>query len=223
MTAASETYSPYGCRPTRRIFWGAIIAGALLALVTLFTLSVLGAAIGLTVLNPTDQNSAQGVGIGATIWWIVTAIIALFFGGWAAARLSGIWGSGCLQGLTTWALTLVIIGWMLTSAAGKVMGGALSTLQSAVQSGAAANEGAIQAIQQKLEQLAGKARQEAEQTTPEKKEQAAQKATDVSAAAAWGSFVMLILCAIAAAIGGSVGAHCNKRHDEEAHGTTVRT
>lgn len=235
--ATTETYAAYEREPgVKRICWGAIIAGAILALVTLFTLSVLGTAIGLTVLDPGQgDEQAKGLGIGATVWWVVCSVIAVFIGGWAAAKLSAVWTqtNGILHGIITWALTLVILAWLLTSTAGAIMGGALSTLQSGMEAGAqAADQGAFQQLQQKVQELTQQKQQEEQQETPQeqqqeeqKKEETAEKAVTAGAAAAWGSFVMLLLGAIAGAIGGCVGAKCNKKQIEDlsGRGTTVRT
>lgn len=201
----------------KRISWGAIIAGAILALVIFFMLSVLGAAIGLTVLDPSKREPAEGLGIGALVWWLLCTIISIFIGGCTAAKLSAVWTqcNGILHGIVTWALIIVIMAWLVTSTAGAVMGGALSTLQAGMQAGAQAadeaDQGALQQLQEKAKELAGQAQQEAEQQTEEEKEQAAEKAANVSAAALWGTFIMLLIGLVSGAIGGSVGAHCNKR------------
>lgn len=201
----------------KRICWGAIIAGALLALVLFFMLSVLGAAIGLTVLDPSKREPAEGLGIGALVWWLLCTVISIFIGGCTAAKLSAVWmkGNGMLHGIVTWALITVIMAWLVTSTAGAVMGGALSTLQAGMQAGAQAadeaDQGTIQQLQQKAKELAGQAQQEAEQTTEQEKEQVAEKAANVSAAALWGTFIMLLIGLIAGALGGITGAACNKK------------
>lgn len=215
--------APYEREPgIKRISWGAIFAGTLLALVILFTLSVLGAAIGLTVLDPTESDPAQGFGIGATVWWAISAIIALFFGGWAAAKLSAVWtqSNGILHGITTWALSLVVVGWLLTSTAGAIMGGTLTTLRTGLMAGAQAANGqtdgdGMQELKQKVDELAQKFEQKQDQLTEEEMEQAAEKTVETSAAAAWASFIMLALGLASGAIGGSVGAHGNKKQIEK--------
>lgn len=228
MAIAAETYTN---EPViRKVSWGAIFAGTLLGLVVLFTLSILGVAIGLTVLDPTERDPAAGLDIGATIWWIICSVLSLFLAGWAAARLSAAWvkTSGLLHGLVTWALSLLVLAWLLTSAAGAVMGGAFNLLQTGLRTGAqAAPQGAMQDIQQKLESATQEAQemieQQQQQTSEEDVEQAAKKAVDTGAAAAWWSFLMLLIGAAAAGIGGLIGSACNKHITDKYSSTTITT
>jgi hypothetical protein len=65
-----------------RISWGAIFAGTLVAFVAQILFTLLGLATGLTVVEPmTGQAPWEGIGIGAGIWWVVTALISLFLDG----------------------------------------------------------------------------------------------------------------------------------------------
>ncbi|RYY08132.1 MAG: hypothetical protein EOO36_24060, partial [Cytophagaceae bacterium] len=61
-----------GLLPARkRISWGAIFAGTVLAIVLQLALSLLGLGIGLGTIDPlTEQNPMAGIGTGAAIWWI---------------------------------------------------------------------------------------------------------------------------------------------------------
>ncbi len=127
----------------KRVSWGAIIAGTILALVIQVTLAMLGLAIGLAVVDPGQGNVQwDDVGIGAVIWWVVTSLIAVFIGGWTAGRMAGLTKrlDGGLHGLVTWALTTVLTIWLLGSAVGGLIGGAWSAATSAVSgvAGAAA-------------------------------------------------------------------------------------
>jgi hypothetical protein len=69
-----------------RVSWGAISAGAMVALAVYFFLTLLGLAIGLEVASrrPVDQ----GLGIGAAIYSIFTLLLSMFLGGWATSRLA---------------------------------------------------------------------------------------------------------------------------------------
>jgi len=69
-----------------RVSWGAISAGAMVALAVYFFLTLLGLAIGLEVASrrPVDQ----GLGIGAAIYSIITLFLSMFLGGWATSRLA---------------------------------------------------------------------------------------------------------------------------------------
>src|SRR5262249_5465504 len=68
-----------------RVSWGAILAGAMVALSVFYLLSLLGAAIGISM---TGTNLQQRLGGGAVVWATVTVLIALFLGGWVASQLA---------------------------------------------------------------------------------------------------------------------------------------
>ncbi len=78
--------------PFRRISWGGIFAGLFLVLSIQLLLSMLGFGIGLSIVEPGQGGvpNAGAIGIGAAVWWVVTYIIALVVGSYAAARLAGV-------------------------------------------------------------------------------------------------------------------------------------
>jgi hypothetical protein len=120
----------------KRISWPAIIAGAVIALAIQVLLAMLGTGIGASTVDPLangDSPSAGAFGIGAAIWWGVSSLIALFFGGWMAGRLSGMPRSadGGLHGLLTWAVSLLATVYLVSSAASSVMSGAAGILGTA--------------------------------------------------------------------------------------------
>ncbi|MDB6109713.1 MAG: hypothetical protein JWR69_1463 [Pedosphaera sp.] len=120
----------------RRISWAAIFAGLIITLVVELVLSVLGIAIGATAINPltADQGSAQGIGIGAGIWFLVTSLVALFLGGWVAGRVSGFarGGEGTLHGLVTWGAATLLTVYLLSTAVGGMLSGTAGLLKSAM-------------------------------------------------------------------------------------------
>ena len=80
-TLSAPHYAPpveTGLLPAlKRISWGAIFAGTVLAIVLQLALSLLGLGIGLGTIDPlTEQNPMSGIGTGAAIWWIVTMSLA---------------------------------------------------------------------------------------------------------------------------------------------------
>ena len=127
---------------TKRISWGAILAGAVLALVIQLALSLLGLGIGLGTIDPlTEQNPMAGIGIGAGIWWVVSMLISLYLGATVASRLAGMPRptDGMLHGLLTWSVVTLLTFYLLTTAVGRIIGGvtgvagrALSGMGSAV-------------------------------------------------------------------------------------------
>src|ERR671914_3154546 len=119
-----------------RISWGAIFAGTVVAFVAQILFTLLGLAIGLTIAEPmTGQAPWEGVGIGAGIWWVVTALISLFLGGWAAGRLSGmpLRQDAMLHGVVVWGLITFISVFFAISGVGAVASGPISTIQQAMR------------------------------------------------------------------------------------------
>jgi hypothetical protein len=120
-----------GAATITRISWGAIFAGTVVALVAQLLLTMLGLAIGLTIIEPpSGQTPWQGVGIGAGIWWMVSALISLFLGGWTVGRLAGmpLRQDAILHGIIVWGLITLISFYLVITGAGAVIGGALNVV-----------------------------------------------------------------------------------------------
>jgi hypothetical protein len=124
----------------KRISWGAIFAGVIIAMAVQFLLSLLGTGIGMSTVDPApgDTPSAGAFGLGAGIWWTVSSLIALFIGGWAAGHLAGnpLKKDGALHGFLTWALSTLVILYLISSAVGTVIGGAFNMLGTTVTAAA---------------------------------------------------------------------------------------
>jgi hypothetical protein len=119
-----------------RISWDAIFAGTVVAFVAQILFTLLGLAIGLTVVEPmTAQTPWEGIGIGAGIWWVVTALISLFLGGWTAGRLSGmpLRQDAMLHGVVVWGLVTFVSVFFAVSGAGAVASGPIGMIQQAMQ------------------------------------------------------------------------------------------
>lgn len=136
-----ESVASIDYRPVivKRASWGAIVAGLVCAMAIQTLLYLLGAAIGLSVISPAraNTNTLQGLGIGAGIWMILSAIIGLFAGGWVAGRLAGIPRSldATLHGVAVWATGLVLSALLAVAFSGAALGGALSSLGFGADSG----------------------------------------------------------------------------------------
>ena len=127
------------------ISWGAIFAGVVFVLAISWLLYLLGAALGLTVVNPVEvPEVGEKLGRGAAIWILVTSLIAFFLGGLFAARIAGIIDKteGMLHGLAVWGLSTLLA--LLLGAAG--ISTLLQTGQSLVKGGAALGTMAAGAI-----------------------------------------------------------------------------
>lgn len=143
----------------RRISWGAVLAGALIAIVLQLALSLLGLGIGLGTIDPLqEQNPVAGIGMGAAIWWLLTMLGSLYLGATVASRLAGIprRTDGLLHGLLTWSVVTLATFYLLTTAVGSLIGGvtgvagrALSGVGSGI---AAVAPGAGKAIQGELKE-----------------------------------------------------------------------
>ncbi|WOS65809.1 hypothetical protein [Sinorhizobium fredii] len=116
--------------------WAAVLAGVALALALQFLLNLLCVGIGAAAFDP-GSGDTPGPGtfsIASGIWFAVSGIVSSFAGGYLASRLSGGRGTttGACHGLTSWAVTTLIVVYLLTTSAGALLGGALSGLSSVV-------------------------------------------------------------------------------------------
>jgi hypothetical protein len=116
--------------------WGAIFAGAVTALVTQVIVNLVGVGVGLASVGTAtaDNPSAATVSLGAGLWFVASGIVASLAGGLIAGRLSGkpLPGAAGLHGLVSWALTTLVVLYLLTSAASGLVGGTLSTVSGAL-------------------------------------------------------------------------------------------
>jgi hypothetical protein len=144
---------------------------------------MLGIGIGASTIDPTaDVPSGSSLGIGAGLWWAISALIAVFVGSYVAGRLAGSPDrmDGMLHGLVTWALSTLVVFWMLTTTLSTLVGGAFNVVGSALQtaaqgavSGAAAGAATqaaepgdpVARIERQIEQLLTRVAPQAEQTT----------------------------------------------------------
>lgn len=105
-----------------RIQWGPIFGGIVAALASFLLLTLLGFALGASVLEPRD--STQEISTWAAIWGAFSIIVAFFIGGWIAARTAAIAGdfAGLMQGMATGAAGLLFIIWLSASGLGNLFG-----------------------------------------------------------------------------------------------------
>lgn len=111
----------------RRISWGSVFAGLIVAIMVSLVLALLGMAIGLGTVDPQQEaNPFSGLGLGAAIWWVASSLIALFLGGWVAARMAGVprGFDGAVHGVLTWGLATLVTFFLIGSALGRIIGGA---------------------------------------------------------------------------------------------------
>ena len=109
-----------------RISWGAVIAGAVVAVATTLLLSLLGAAMGAGSIHALDTTSTDlaNYGTGAAIWEIINLALSMAFGGYVAARLSGTHShlDAELHGVTMWGVAVLLGSVLLAHAVSGLIG-----------------------------------------------------------------------------------------------------
>lgn len=175
-----------------RVQVGPVIAGILTTITVLLILTVLGLAIGASALEPRDVG--QKMGTAAAIWGIVSAIVALFLGGWVAAKTAAVAGSGSglLNGLMVGCAILVILLWLTVSGVAGLLGAVGS------------NIGDITNVLKSQGTSVQQAQQQAQHVN-------AKQAFDAAKDSAWITLAGIVIGLIAAAVGGWVGH--NERYD----------
>jgi hypothetical protein len=144
-----------------KLSWGALFGGVFVTLGVWVLLTVLGLAIGLSSIDPSDPHTLKSAGIGAGIWSAIVPILSLFCGGLVASRTAGIVdrSTGSMHGFVLWGFTIIAsvamtgmivrglvgvvasVGSGVASAAGQVMGeGARSGPQIGAALGIDAND-----------------------------------------------------------------------------------
>lgn len=110
--------------PLPSVRWGAIFAGALVALAVYMVLMMFGTAIGISAA-PADS---RGLGVGGAVWGVLTPLVAYFCGAYVATRVAGALkpGAAHLHGVVTWGMGIVMSGVLMAGVLGGVMSGAMS-------------------------------------------------------------------------------------------------
>ena len=125
------------------ISWSAIFAGCFMFLAIEVTFGLLGLAIFATAANPNAAHPVGGMSTGIGIWTIVLSIIALYFAGKTAGRLSGTVDRtiGMYHGLVTFGMSIFATVLIASLAMGSTSAGAnasqlgSATIASAVSTG----------------------------------------------------------------------------------------
>jgi hypothetical protein len=200
----------------RRLSWSAILAGVAVAFGVTILLSLLGAGIGASSVNPLQEsNPFEGLGLGALIWMIISGFIAFFAAGWLAAYSS--WSptrtEALAHGFVMWAVTAVLGMWMLTGAAGTLLSGGAGLISSGTHVAAESDEFSAR-VRAELERRgidAESIRRQAE--SPETLARIEQSARETGQSiahgvsrAALGGFSMLLLYLFASLLGAAAGA-----------------
>jgi hypothetical protein len=121
-----------------RISWGAVVAGAIIALILQLAFNLLAIGIGVSTINPQyddDMPSPKAIGTGAIVSVMVSALISLFIGGFLAARFAGIPDNvdGLLHGVMVWGVVSLIVLLLMTTTIGKIISGTTTLLHQGLQ------------------------------------------------------------------------------------------
>ena len=186
-----------------RINWGAIVAGAALALAAALLLSLLGSAIGLSISDNVNDRSLQ---IGAVVWAIIVTAGAMFLGGFIASQLTTGENKieGLLYGLLVWALTFALLMTVLANLARtgfSAMLGMANNPNVTANTGAGGFDDALRRAGVSQEQI-NQARASANVNDPANRQAIEENATR----AAWYSFLGTLVSMAAGALGGWLGA-----------------
>jgi len=93
-----------------RVSWGAILAGAVMALAVCFVLMLLGQAIG---ISASDRMSRDTLSMWAAIWAIVTSMIGLCVGGFITSQcvVGETKAESVVHGIIMWGVALALMLW----------------------------------------------------------------------------------------------------------------
>jgi len=97
-----------------RVSWGAVFAGAVVAMATYLVLSLLGGAIGMTV---SDHFRGSTLATGAAVYAVVATVASLFLGGWVTS-LCTVGENKCeaaIHGVIMWGVVVALIMWTVST------------------------------------------------------------------------------------------------------------
>jgi len=214
----------------KRISWGAIFAGVVVAVVIQMLLTLLGVGIGAAAIDPLQQSHpGKGMGIGAAIWLFVSSLISIYAGARVAGKMAAtqVRSDRMLHGILTWGTTAILSVLFLTTTAGALLGGAASLLGGAT-SMASQNPAVMDKLQQQMggTQLSPTGRESDPQQAAQM-EQKAREAGDVAAkrvsqSALWSFFLLLVSAAVAAFAGTAGDRGDSNVYSSESEETVLR-
>jgi hypothetical protein len=94
-----------------RVSWSAILGGAFVAFALYFLLDLVGAAIGLSML---DNRDMEGFATGAGIWTILSIAVALFVGGYVTScfTVGENHFEAFMYGAIVWGVSFALVLWL---------------------------------------------------------------------------------------------------------------
>jgi hypothetical protein len=167
-----------------RISWGAILAGAAVAMAIYALLMALGVAVGMSV---SDDVNARSLGTGAGVWGFISLLVALFAGGWVTTQVTvgESRTEAILYGVVLWGTTSVLLLWLTVNGvrAGLDTAAASRTMTAGNQTAASTNAS----------------------QTPEERQASIDRAREAGKEGSWWAFAGMLLSMVAAVGGALVG------------------
>lgn len=197
----------YGYGSVRtRISWGAILAGAAVAMAIYALLMSLGVAVGMSV---SDDVTSRTLGTSAGVWGFISLLLSLFAGGWVTTQVTvgETRAEAILYGVVLWATTSVLLLWLTANGvrAGMNSEFAMQTVNSGENIG-----GTADGVQ-----------------TPEERRANLDRLREAGREGSWWAFAGILLSMVAAVAGAMVGpVELTVRRDtrpyRDQHGPGVR-
>lgn len=208
MTAVETDISRHYSYPL--LTWGSTLLGGVVALITSLMLNLLGAALGIAAAAIGQSAGASATaGIAGIVWVAIANLVALGFGAWVAARSTANpdHHGGTLQGIAVWAVTSFAVLYLASSAISGVGGAMMKT--AGIAASASSTSIAQQANRSDAATRAQTAAQDAQASMQQNAaaiQDGATKAASATAAAAFGTFLAMVLGLVAAIFGARMGA-----------------
>lgn len=117
------------------ISWRSVAAGSVVALAALIVLSLIGLGFGLGAVDVVEGDEVAATITGAVaVWWCVSAVVALFLGGWTAGRDGGgpFVPRAVLLATLVWAVTVLASLYLATTSVGTMLGGPITVATDSV-------------------------------------------------------------------------------------------
>jgi hypothetical protein len=193
-----------------RVSWGAVFTGVVISLVVYLVMSVLGTAIGASLLSPLSQpNPARAFGFGSGVWLIATTVVSVFAGAYFAGRCAPV--LGWMHGLLAWAVMILFVVFGMASVIGGAGGIAGNVASAGARVGAAAgqskagNDAISSMAQQARDTIASVTAAGSSPQAEADARQAADTAARAVARASWFSVAGLFVGAVIALCAGGLG------------------
>lgn len=129
-----------------QVSWGAIFVGVVISMALMVLFTTLGMAIGAAAVDPLyEEAPLSGLGVGTGIYIVLTQLIALGAGGFAAARLAAAPDmlASLLHGAAVWAAATVLLAWSAIAGGGAAFGAATNAVASTARGAANAVEAMV--------------------------------------------------------------------------------